>query len=88
MLRKLPLALALERLESFLLASRHQGHAEVLVVVGKGKGSPGGAGVIGPAAMELCERRSDLVIAVEAASRVEGGDGALLVRLRPKNDEG
>jgi len=83
MLRKLPLELALDRLERFVQLWRHQGVAEVIVVVGKGHGSPGGEPVLAPAVREWLDRHPQQIGSHEEAPAREGGSGAILVRLRP-----
>ncbi len=83
MLRKMPLDLALETLERFLRAWAHQGVKEVVVVVGKGHGSPGGLAVLAPAVRDWLEQHSDQVAGYEDAPTRDGGSGAILVRLRP-----
>ena len=83
MLRHLGRDLALSRREAFLALHRHQGHLEVVVVVGRGRGSGPEGPVLGPAVREFCRRRTDLVAKVEAATGREGGDGALVLRLIP-----
>jgi DNA-nicking Smr family endonuclease len=83
MLRRLRVDLALDRLVHFLTLHHQRRTAEVLVIVGKGRSSPGGEPVLGPAVRELCRRRNDLVLEVRQAPPEDGGDGAIVVRLRP-----
>jgi DNA-nicking Smr family endonuclease len=83
MLRKMPLELALSRLQTFLSAKRALGTRELIVVVGKGHGSPEGKPILGPAVREWLARNPDLIEAYEEAPAREGGAGAILVRLRP-----
>jgi len=83
MLRKLPLELALETLERFLVAKRRLGEEELIVIVGKGHGSPGGVPVLGPEVRRWLDEHPRLVASWEEAPLREGGSGALLVRLEP-----
>ena len=84
MLRKMPLELALNRLESFLRAKRALGTEELIVIVGKGRGSPDGIPVLAPAVRQWLKEHPRLVAGFEDAPSHEGGTGALLVRLRPR----
>ena len=85
MLRRLRADLALERLVRFLTLHHRRGTPEVLVIVGKGRSSPQGEAVLGPAVRQLCQRRSDLVRRIQTAPPEEGGEGALIVGLqRPR----
>jgi DNA-nicking Smr family endonuclease len=83
MLRKMPLELALDRLHGFLIAKQALGTEELIVVVGKGRGSPDGIPVLAPAVRDWLKEHSELVASFEEAPLREGGAGALLVRLRP-----
>ena len=83
MLRKMPLELALSTLERFLRAKQYLGEEELIVIVGKGHGSPGGKPVLAPAVQEWLDSHPRLVAGTETAPAHEGGTGAILVRLRP-----
>jgi DNA-nicking Smr family endonuclease len=75
-------ALALTR--RFLERSREAGFATVSVVYGKGKGSPGGEGVLHlmvPRALET--EWGDLVSAFRRRMELDGRDGGVEVDLRP-----
>ncbi len=85
MLRKMPLDLALSRLHGFLIAKQALGTQELIVVVGKGRGSPDGIPVLAPAVRGWLEEHPELVAGFEEAPLREGGAGALLVRLRPRS---
>jgi DNA-nicking Smr family endonuclease len=78
-LRKLRFEAALTRLEQQLRAFQRQGRREVLVVHGKGQGSPGGHGVIGPAVREWCDAHPGLVASWREAPPQWGGEGAIVV---------
>jgi DNA-nicking Smr family endonuclease len=80
-LRKLTLDEALERLEHQLRLHRGHGRREVLVVHGRGHGSPGGVGVLGPAVREWCGAHPGLVGSWREAPRRWGGPGAIVVVL-------
>ncbi len=84
MLRKMPLDLALSRLHGFLVAKQALGTEELIVVVGKGRGSPDGIPVLAPAVRAWLAEHPALVAGFEEAPPREGGTGALLVRLRPR----
>ncbi len=84
MLRKMPLELALARLESFLHAKRALGTEELIVIVGKGRSSPDGIPILAPAVRQWLGEHPQLVAGFEDAPSHEGGTGALLVRLRPR----
>ena len=83
MLRRLPVAAALEVLRHFVSSQRNLGAPEVLVIVGKGRHSPGGEPVLRPQVDAWLRQHPDSVLAVERAPARLGGEGALLVRLRP-----
>lgn len=61
-LRRMRLEPALAQLARFVAQHRGRATPEILVVVGRGHGSPGGEPVIGPAVRDWCARRSDLVV--------------------------
>ena len=84
MLRKLRLVTAMHRLETFITQHRHQGTAEVLVVVGRGHRSGDGGPVISPAVQEWCDRHPALVRSWDFAPANEGGGGALVLKLVPE----
>ena len=82
-LRRLPAEQALEQLALSLRVHRHQGTPEVLVVHGRGRHSPGGQPVIAPLVRDWCRDHPDLVAATREAPPAWGGEGALVVTLRP-----
>lgn len=80
---KLKEALAMTR--DFLEVSRERGFMTVSIVYGKGKGSPGGEGVLRvmvPRALE--EEWMDLVASFRRRVEPDGRDGGMEVTLRPK----
>jgi DNA-nicking Smr family endonuclease len=83
MLRGLDRDGALATLERFLAAKRRQGVLEIVVVVGRGRRSPGQRPVVAPAVRDWLEAHPAVVAGYEEAPAREGGAGALLVRLRP-----
>lgn len=80
-LRKLPVAEALDRLAIQLQAYAHQGVREVLVVHGKGTNSPGGVPIIAPLARKWCDEHPQVVESWSEAPQRWGGGGAIVVRL-------
>jgi DNA-nicking Smr family endonuclease len=87
-LHGLRLEVARRRLSVFLPAERQQSEALVLVVVGKGRHSPRGDGVLRRSIGELLTtgEAARHVLAFRTAPRTLGGDGAVLVLLlgRPR----
>ncbi|MHB8077789.1 MAG: Smr/MutS family protein [Candidatus Krumholzibacteriia bacterium] len=83
-LRRLLADAALERLVVSLQAYRHLGRLEVLVVHGRGLNSPGGRPVIGPLVRQWCADHPAVVAATREAPPAWGGEGALVVTLRPE----
>jgi DNA-nicking Smr family endonuclease len=81
MLRRLRLEVALSRLEHFVRVYHRRGSLELLVIAGRGRNSPGGEPVLGPAVRAWCESRPDLVAKVSEAPPEAGGAGAMVVRL-------
>jgi DNA-nicking Smr family endonuclease len=84
MLRKLRLEEALERLAVQVAAHAHRGTGEVLVVHGRGAGSPGGVPIIGPAVRQWCDDHPGLVVGWREAPARWGGSGAMVLSLRPQ----
>ena len=82
-LRRLKAEEALARLELMLGAWRARGAREVLVVHGRGKNSPGGTPVIGPLVRQWCRDHPAIVESTREAPPAWGGEGALVVVLRP-----
>jgi hypothetical protein len=82
-LRRLPAEQALAQLALSLRVHRHQGTREVLVVHGKGLNSPGGQPVIAPLVRDWCRDHPDVVAATREAPPAWGGEGALVLTLRP-----
>jgi DNA-nicking Smr family endonuclease len=78
---------ALTMTRRFLEQSQEQGFLTVSVVYGKGKGSPGGEGVLRvliPRAME--NEWNDLVAAFRRRVEPDGRDGGVEVDLRPAEE--
>ena len=82
MVRKLMATEALERLEFQIRSYARQGQHEVLVVHGKGQGSPGGVSVLGPLVRQWCDDCSHLVESWREAPLKWGGSGAIIVVLK------
>lgn len=72
---------AMLRLGQQVPAYVRQGRVEILVVHGKGHGSPDGRGVLGDAVRDWCQRRADLVLDWRPAPPAWGGDGAVILTL-------
>jgi DNA-nicking Smr family endonuclease len=83
-LRRLIAEVALERLATMLQAHRHLGRLEVLVVHGRGLNSPDGRSVIGPLVRQWCADHPAIVAGTREAPPGWGGEGALVVTLRPE----
>ena len=75
---------AKEALTNFILDSVHKGLRAVLVVHGRGRGSPGGRPVLKHAAVTWLSQRalSGYVLAFATARPADGGAGAMYVLLR------
>jgi len=69
------------RLDQQVRAHVRQGRREILVVHGRGQGSPDGQGVLGSAVREWCNAHRDLVIEWRSAPPSWGGDGAIVLTL-------
>ncbi len=80
-LRKCTFAEAMQRLEQQVKAYAAQGRAEILVVHGRGHGSPDGQSVLGPAVREWCLKHPGLVRGWRPAQPSWGGDGAIVLDL-------
>jgi DNA-nicking Smr family endonuclease len=80
-LRKCTYAEAMHRLEQQVRAHVAQGRREILVVHGKGRGSPEGQGVLGDAVREWCLAHPQLVCSWRSAPPAWGGDGAVVLEL-------
>lgn len=80
-LRKCTFEEAMRRLDQQVRAHAAQGRREILVVHGKGRGSPDGQGVLGPAVREWCLAHPALVAAWRPAPPAWGGDGAVVLEL-------
>jgi len=72
---------AMLRLDQQVNAYVRQSCGEILVVHGKGRGSPDGRGVLGDAVSDWCLRRTDLVVEWRPAPPKWGGDGAVVLTL-------
>ena len=71
----------MHRLSHQVTAYARQGRREVLVVHGRGRGSPDGRGVLGEAVRAWCRDRPDLVREWRVAPPSWGGDGAVVLTL-------
>ncbi len=80
-LRQLRYEDALRRLEHQVRAHVRHGTGEVLVVHGRGRGSPEGRGVLGGAVRDWCNAHPELVSDWRSAPPSWGGDGALVLTL-------
>ncbi len=80
-LRQLPCEDALRRLEHQVRAHVRHGTGEVLVVHGRGRGSPDGRGVLGDAVRTWCNTHTELVSDWRPAPPSWGGDGAVVLTL-------
>jgi len=72
---------ALRRLDQQVRAHARHGTGEVLVVHGRGRGSPEGRGVLGDAVRTWCNDHPELVHDWRPAPPHWGGDGALVLTL-------
>jgi len=82
-LRRLRAEAALERLETMLQVHRHRGQLRVLVVHGRGHNSPGGQPVLGPLVRRWLDEHPQVVAGWREAPPAWGGEGAVVVELRP-----
>ncbi len=73
---------ALAVLEAAVARHRARGTSELLIVHGRGRGSPGGKPVIGPMVLSWCAEHPAQVADVREAPRDWGGAGASVLRLR------
>ncbi len=80
-LRMCPWEEAMRRLDHQVRAYVRQGRGEVLVVHGRGRGSPDGRGVLGDAVRGWCLDHPDLVLDWRVAPPSWGGDGAMVLQL-------
>jgi DNA-nicking Smr family endonuclease len=83
MLRRLRYEVALDRLEKFLRHHHERGTAEVRIIHGKGLRSGDGGPVLGEAVRKFCDAHPQWVRSTRPAEANEGGEGALIVELRP-----
>jgi DNA-nicking Smr family endonuclease len=81
-LRKLGVEEALARLETQLRAYQRQGRRELLVIHGRGHGSPGQIAVLAPAVRSWCDEHPALVVSWREAPPRWGGAGAIVVTVR------
>lgn len=81
-LRKLRVAEALDRLAAQLRAYQRQGQRELLVIHGRGQGSPDQVAVLGPVVRDWCDAHPALVAGWREAPPRWGGAGAIVVTLR------
>jgi DNA-nicking Smr family endonuclease len=82
-LRRLRAEAALERLELMLGVHRRHGQMQVLVVHGRGHNSPGGQPVLGPLVRRWLDEHPQLVASWREAPPAWGGEGAVVIDLRP-----
>ena len=68
--------------EASVARHRTRGTRELLIVHGRGLGSPGGKSVIGPLVRNWCDRHTEMVSSWREAPRDWGGAGAIVIRLR------
>ncbi len=71
----------MHRLSHQVKAYVRQGRDEVLVVHGRGHGSPDGRGVLGDAVRTWCTDNADLVVDWRTAPQHWGGEGAVVLTL-------
>jgi DNA-nicking Smr family endonuclease len=83
-LRRLPVEMALERLALWLVVHRDRGSLRVLVVHGRGRNSPGGQPVLAPLVRQWLDDHPTLVAGWREAPPSWGGEGAVVVELRPR----
>ena len=80
---------ALAETEEFLRAAHRAGAREVRIVYGKGRGSPGGVGVLRQAVPAWIEQHAGAwVERFERQLDARGEDGAMRLWLRPPGDDG
>ena len=78
---------ALAATERFVRESATDGHHEVRIIYGKGRGSPGGRGVLREIVPRwLAKEGRRWVESASPAPDARGEDGAMHVRLRPGGD--
>jgi dsDNA-specific endonuclease/ATPase MutS2 len=87
-LRKCPLEEAVRRLDRQVPLYARQGRPEVLVIHGKGLGSPDGRGVLGEAVRDWCLAHPRLVREWRLAPPSWGGEGVTILTLAPASGEG
>lgn len=75
-----------ERVTAFVRSAREQGERCLLIITGKGAGSPGQVGVLRASLPDMLASRANLphVWAFSSAPEELGGEGALLVLLAPR----
>ncbi|MBM4265421.1 MAG: Smr/MutS family protein [Deltaproteobacteria bacterium] len=79
---------ALDETRAFLSEARARGEPQVRIVYGKGRGSPGGVGVLRQAVPAWIEQNAgDWVERFERQLDGSGNDGAMRVWLRPREDD-
>ncbi len=75
---------ALRATEDFLRAAAAAGEREVRIVYGKGRGSPGGVGVLRQAVPAWLEQNGGAIVTrFTRELDADGNDGAMRVELRP-----
>ncbi len=83
-LRRLPAETALERLGLQIVVHRDRGQLTVLVVHGRGRNSPGGQPILAPLVRQWLDDHPSLVASWREAPPAWGGEGAVVVELRPR----
>ncbi|HEY8516256.1 MAG TPA: Smr/MutS family protein [Candidatus Binatia bacterium] len=79
---------AIEATERFVTEAHAAGETVIRIVYGKGRGSPGGVGVLRQAIPGWLEQhKTDLVERFERELDRDGNDGAMRVWLRQKRDD-
>ncbi|MFH1844117.1 MAG: Smr/MutS family protein [bacterium] len=81
-LRRLQVDEALVLLEAQIMAHAGRGRSELLVVHGRGHGSPGGVPILKQLVRDWCSRHTELVKSWREAPPRWGGAGAIVIRLR------
>jgi len=81
-LRRLHVDEALALLQQQIKTHAGRGRSELLVVHGRGHGSPGGMPVLKQLVRDWCSRHTELVKSWREAPRRWGGEGAIVIRLR------
>lgn len=74
---------ALKTTEEFLRLSQSQGTREVKLIYGKGKGSPGGKGVLREVIPSWISKEGSIYVSeFRRVLDFDGGDGGIIIRLK------